>query len=75
MLTNGLAQTAAQITNSIKLDLQSQGTRIEAIEQTVDQTVLKANQNTNCIQSLQEQLDTALSTIDDLENQSRCYNF
>lgn len=65
MLANGLVHTAAQITNSIKMDLQSLGTRIEAIEQTVDQTVLRANQNTNCIQTLQDQLDTAQSKIDD----------
>lgn len=36
------------------MDLQSLGTRIEAIEQTVDQAVLWANQNTVCIQTLQK---------------------
>lgn len=34
MLANGLAQTAAQITNTIKADLQNLGSHIEAIEQT-----------------------------------------
>lgn len=35
----------------------------------------QANQNTACIQVLRDQLDTALSKIDDLENRSRHYNF
>lgn len=73
MLAAGLAQNAAQITSSIKADLQSLGARMDAIEQAVDDSAARTNQNTSCIQSLQEQ--TALSKLDDLENRSRQYNF
>lgn len=59
MLANCLVQTAAQITTTIKADLQSLGAR--------------ANQNIARIQDLQDQLDAA--KIDDLENRSRRYNF
>ena len=75
MLAAGLTQTAAQITSSIKADLQNIGVRMDAIEQAVDNTAARTNQNTNCIQSLQDQLEIALSKLDDLENRSRRYNF
>lgn len=48
---------------------------MEAIEHKLDITVSKTNQNAAHIQVLQEQLNTALSRIDDLENRSRSYNF
>lgn len=68
MLSRGLVQTAAQI----EVDLRNLGARIEAIQQKADHTVARANQNTARIQ---DQLGTALSKIDDLENRSRHYNF
>lgn len=37
--------------------------------------ILRTNQNTDCIQELQDHLDTAMSKIDDLENCLRRYNF
>lgn len=61
MLAAGLAQNAMQITSSLKADLQSLGARMDAIEQAVDDSAARTNQNTTCIQSLQEQLETALS--------------
>lgn len=38
-------------------------------------TISRTNQNTDCIQTLQEQLHAALAKTDDLENHSRHYNF
>ncbi|XP_077341249.1 uncharacterized protein LOC143986718 [Lithobates pipiens] len=64
----GLASTAAKITGEIKSDLQNIGQRIEAIESKLDVTAAVANQNSDLIHSMQDQLDTALSRIDDLEN-------
>lgn len=68
LLERGLANTAHKITNDIRSDFQNLGTRIEAIEQKLDFTVARANQNTDHIQVIQEQLDVALNRIDDLEN-------
>lgn len=67
MLARGLSQTATQITSTIQADLHNQGARIEAIEQKVELTVAKANQNTACMEDLQDQLETALTKIDVLE--------
>lgn len=75
LLEKGLATTAHQITNTIKADLSNIGSRIEAIEEKVECTVSKTNQNAAHLQSVQEQLDVALSRIDELENRSRRYNF
>lgn len=75
MLSRGLAQTAAQITASIYADLQQIGIRIEVIGKKADQSVARINQNSAKIQDLQDQLETAMSKIDDLENRSRCDNF
>lgn len=75
MLAAGLAQNAMQITSSIKADLQSLGARMDAIEQAVDESAARTNQNSTCTQSLQDQLENALSKIEDLENRSRRYNF
>ncbi|XP_073479900.1 olfactory receptor 1496-like [Aquarana catesbeiana] len=74
-LDRGLSQTATQINSAIQTDMQNLGARIEAIELKTDHTVARVNQNTARIQDLQDQLDTALSKIDDLENRSRRYNF
>lgn len=41
----------------------------------MDLTAAVSNQNLDPIQTLHDQLDTALSRIDDLENRSRRYNF
>lgn len=73
ILSKGLAITAAQITSMIQAH--NLGARIEIIEMKADQTIARTNQNTARIQELRDQLDTALSKIDDLENRSRCYNF
>lgn len=75
LLERGLANTAAQIISNIKSDFANLGTRMEAIENKLDITVSRANQNTAHIQVLQDQLGTALSRTDDLENSSRRYNF
>lgn len=75
MLSKGLSHTATQITASIHADLQQIGARIEVIEQKSDQAILRINQNTSRIQDLQDQLESATSKIDDLENRSRRYNF
>lgn len=74
LLEKGLAQTAAKITGDIKVDFQSLGERMGAIESKLDITVSRANQNTAQIQLLQEQLETAIARIDDLENRSRRQN-
>lgn len=75
LIERGLANTATQITNSIKSVLTSLGSRIEAMEDKIESTVSRTNQNTAHLQTLQEQLDTALSRIYDLENRSRRYHF
>lgn len=75
MLAAGLAQNAIQITLSIRADLQSPGAPMDIIEQAVDNTAACTNQNTACIQMLQDQLEIALSKIDNLESRSRRYNF
>lgn len=48
---------------------------MEAIETKLDQTAAASQQNTDLIQTLQDQLDTAVSRIDDLESGSRRFNF
>lgn len=68
MLRAGLAQNASQITSSIKADLQSLVARIDVIEQAVDNTAARTNQNTTCIQTLQDQLEITLAKP---ENRSR----
>lgn len=75
MLSTGLAQTATQITSTIQADLQQLGARIDVIEKKSDQANGRINQNTARIQDLQDQLDSALYKIDDLENRSRRSNF
>lgn len=47
---------------------------MEVIEKKADQSVAKINQNLDRILDIQDQLETALSKIDDLENRSRRYN-
>lgn len=71
----GLAQTANKITTDIRADFQNLGSRTEAIKHKLDITGSRANQNTEHLQDVQEQLEAALSRIDDLENQSRRDNF
>lgn len=61
LLERGLANTEAQITNTIKSDFASLGSRMEAMEDKIGSTVIRTNQNAAHIQTLQEQLDTALS--------------
>ena len=74
LLDRGLSQTATKITGELKADFQNLGTRIEAIENKLDQTVAATHQNSEHIQTVQEQLDVALSRIDELENRSKRYN-
>lgn len=71
ILDRGLAQTAARITTDIKIDLQMLGSCIETIENRVASTITRVNQNTDRIQNLHDQLDTAMAKIDDLEKRSR----
>lgn len=75
LLERGLEATAAKITGEIKADLQNIGSRMDAIEGKLDQTAAVSHQNSDLIQSLQDQLDTAFSRIDDLENRPRRLNF
>lgn len=70
LLNRGLSTTAAKITGDIKADLQNLGDRMEVMELKIDSTVARTNQNSDHIHVLQDQLDTALSRIDDLENRS-----
>ena len=74
LLERGLSQTAAKITNDLKGDFQALGSRIEAIESKMEETVAATSQNSGQIQTLQDQLEVALSRIDDLENRSRRSN-
>lgn len=73
-MKRGLAQTASKITGDLQSDFQNLGARMETIENKLDKTVAATNQNSDHIQTIQEQLDVALSKIDDLENRSRRYN-
>lgn len=75
LLDRGLASTAAKITGEIKADLQNIGSRMEAKETKLEQTAATSHQNSDLIHTLQDQLDTAMSRITDLENRSRRYNF
>lgn len=75
MLSRGLDKMASQTTSAIQADLQNLGSMIEATEKKVEKTISRANQNTARIQDLEDQLDTAIAKIDDLENHSRRYNF
>lgn len=50
------------------------GSRMEAIENKLDMTVSRTNQNSDHIQVLQDHLDIALSRVD-LENRSMRENF
>lgn len=59
LLDRGLHNTATRITNDVKADLHIIGSHIEIIECNLDTTIARMNQNTNCIQTLQEQLETA----------------
>lgn len=45
------------------------------MDNNMDTTIAHTNQNTDCIQDLHNQLEVAMSKIDDLENRSRRYNF
>lgn len=75
LLDRGLTTIAAKITGDIKADFQNLGDRIETMENKLDTTVARANQNCVYIHVIQEQFDNALSKIEDLENRSRRYNF
>lgn len=75
LLDRGLTHAAKKITNDMHSDFHNLGSRMEAIEHKLDITVSRANQNTDHIQVMQEQLDTALTSINDLENCSRRDNF
>lgn len=75
MLAWGLSSTSAKMTGKIRADIQIQGCRTEVIVSKRDATVARANQNTDCIQDLQDQLEATLSKINDLENRSRRYSF
>lgn len=73
LLEKGLAKTAAQITADIRVDIQGLGTRIEVVEKKLQTTINCTNKHMQPIQNLQEQLDTALSKINDVEYCSGCY--
>lgn len=75
LLKKDLASTAAKITGDIKVNLQNIGSRMDAIECKLDQTTAVSHQNSDLIQTLHDQLDTAFSCIEDLEGRSRSYNF
>lgn len=75
LLDCGLHNTANKITSDIKRDLQTLGSRIEVMENKLDSSISRTNQNTDRIQDLQNQLETAMAKIDDLENRNRRYNF
>lgn len=75
LLDRGLTQTADRITCELRSDFQNLGTRIERIEHKLDVTISRANQNTDHLHFMQEQLDTAQAWINDLENRSRRDNF
>lgn len=66
LLSRSLAQNAEHITSSIHADLQHLGQRIDMIEKRSDQAVARINQNSDRIQEMQEQLETAFAKIDDL---------
>lgn len=55
--------------------MQRLGAQIDTVESKVDETIARTNQNTTCIESLQQQLEQTLVKIDDLGNRSRRYNF
>lgn len=55
MLDAGLTRVAAQITNDLKSDLVGLGSRIEHVEHNLEITVTQTDQNTSCMQSLQDQ--------------------
>lgn len=75
LLDKGLSTVAAKIIGDIKENFQRLRDRMETMEHKLEDTVAKTNQNSAHIQVLQDQLDEALSKIDDLENRSRRYNF
>lgn len=75
LLDRGVHNTDNKITSDIKADLQSIEACMEIIETNLDSTISRTNQNTACIQILQEQLETANAKIDNLENRNRRYNF
>lgn len=73
LLDRGLARTALEITIDMKADIRELGARIEHIETKPDTTIFHTNQNTVCLEILQ-QLDQVLAKIKDLKNKSRRYN-
>lgn len=74
MLQQELSKACSIITNDIKQDIQSFGTRIDTIETKIDETLPKVNQHSKCISELYDRLEEAYSKIEDLENRSRRYN-
>lgn len=75
LLDKGLTLNAERITGEIRADFQNLGTRIDHIEHKLDVTISRANQHSDQLHFMQEQLDTAQTRIDDLENRLRRDNF
>lgn len=75
LLDQGLEKATTCITSDLKREFQELGTRIGTLENTLDDTITRTNQNTDCIENIHKRLDDALNKIDDLENRSRRYNF
>lgn len=65
LLEQGLNRAVQQITMTIKADLQRLCASIDAVEYKLEATVARMNQNTVCIESLQQQLEQPLVKIDD----------
>lgn len=75
LLEQGLEKASGQITSDLKQEFKELGSRINTIETKLDDTVIRTNQNSDQIYLLYQQLEGALSEIEDLENRSRRYNF
>nr|DBA14054.1 TPA: hypothetical protein GDO54_005072 [Pyxicephalus adspersus] len=70
----GLAKTIAIITSELKHDAQRVEFCLEQIEQNMDNTISRVNQNTTQISTLDEQLGKLKLKLDDLENKFRRNN-
>lgn len=75
LLEQGPEIASRQITSDLKLEFKELGIQINTIETKLDDTVTRANQNSDQIRRLYQQLELAPSKIEDLENHSRQYNF
>lgn len=58
LLDRGLQHTAIKITNDIKADLHTIGSRVEILENNLESTIARTNQNTSCIQTARSTRDS-----------------